>query len=935
MIFQIFIAKYDYSYVAVYHCEGYSLVMNSDGTNSSYVNCARTLCNNQLFSLIDLNSFRNPYFALKACYDSCFDVICALNETYASKYNHCLVRLIRAIDMMYLYEYSGVVLPSHIIPTASKAMKIFAYQYFRKCYEYTYHYKYSISNHSNSYCHLHNILPINYMYQQKAISAIFDEEIQIIKSRMKLIIIIDVVHTKFESFFYEPTNTSNLEENVIRPMNTPFWRLLTDMETTSLLYDIKLYIVFEATAYFNNNNNYSSREKNKLNDNFFSLDPDERIFSDITVGYFCQYICTTIEFKFPTCYCTFVNHRGTDISDMHRNRLLKMAYVEDHADYVMWLNDGMVISTSLWLLAPLYHLQYHSYYINHGIVVGGTQKNILKRMNYYNTSHVSMHEMDSLDSNMDYILLPRSIFEIFGTQSTSISNAIDLYFHPEVPSLVNTVLLCDALSVFSMDYYYDYHVNEGIENGCFQYYDSSNKNNPILHYVRRLFSPTVFISYLNRVEKIRVKLAYHLSDTVYSKAHILSNHTFLHSLLYNSKDLFYEEYSKLLFRASRKSTTAPATAAAAAAAAAATPLDGMEHNDPLQTSTDTSQQQQQQQRQLQLASSQFIHPLPSVHSTNTRTIHPLPSVHSTNTRTTTMRSTNTDTHNIPRKNPRIAFITAIYGKYESTCKPYPRQTIPADFICFTDDPSIANNGWFVDTRPYHLELWLNLTYDWISDGYHNYTIEDLKHARNSILKNKHPYNISKFYKSCFHRIPRLAIYDVIVWMDGALRLHHERAAEILLEMSDEGDKNIMIFESFYGGKMKSELKHALFFAPKWYGTQWNNFEQPVQDVSEQYADYLRRGYNDSGYWNQMEPTRPNYGLWITCFMSFTMTAKETLDFLRMWYLELVFYTTECQLSFPFVAQMLRIFPYSLPTSDYRIVGDFEWNNLYEKLIHGL
>lgn len=37
---------------------------------------------------------------------------------------------------------------------------------------------------------------------------------------------------------------------------------------------------------------------------------------------------------------------------------------------------------------------------------------------------------------------------------------------------------------------------------------------------------------------------------------------------------------------------------------------------------------------------------------------------------------------------KICFITAIYGSYEASCKRPVEQTVAADFICFTDNPTI-------------------------------------------------------------------------------------------------------------------------------------------------------------------------------------------------------------------------------------------------------
>ena len=53
---------------------------------------------------------------------------------------------------------------------------------------------------------------------------------------------------------------------------------------------------------------------------------------------------------------------------------------------------------------------------------------------------------------------------------------------------------------------------------------------------------------------------------------------------------------------------------------------------------------------------------------------------------------------------KIAFITAIYGGYEKSVKQFVRQSVPADFICFTDDPSIRPNGWKIDSTPYHDQI---------------------------------------------------------------------------------------------------------------------------------------------------------------------------------------------------------------------------------------
>lgn len=54
------------------------------------------------------------------------------------------------------------------------------------------------------------------------------------------------------------------------------------------------------------------------------------------------------------------------------------------------------------------------------------------------------------------------------------------------------------------------------------------------------------------------------------------------------------------------------------------------------------------------------------------------------------------------ENKKIAYITAIYGYYELTCKKFKEQTIDSDFICFTNNSEIISNGWIIDVNLYHL-----------------------------------------------------------------------------------------------------------------------------------------------------------------------------------------------------------------------------------------
>jgi hypothetical protein len=60
---------------------------------------------------------------------------------------------------------------------------------------------------------------------------------------------------------------------------------------------------------------------------------------------------------------------------------------------------------------------------------------------------------------------------------------------------------------------------------------------------------------------------------------------------------------------------------------------------------------------------------------------------------------------------------------------------------------------------------------------------------------------------------------------------------------------------------------------------------------------------------------------------------KTSTFLSAWYDQIRRYTTQDQLSFSFVSQLLQLPPYSYP--DDHIGGNMDFNELYVKLEHGV
>jgi hypothetical protein len=208
--------------------------------------------------------------------------------------------------------------------------------------------------------------------------------------------------------------------------------------------------------------------------------------------------------------------------------------------------------------------------------------------------------------------------------------------------------------------------------------------------------------------------------------------------------------------------------------------------------------------------------------------------------------------------PRIAFIT--YCNRGLSPRPYVKQTVPCDFICFTNQP-VQSNGWSIDATPYQCT--------------------DYKHN--------------------FQQIPRLGVYDIIVWVDATVEIKHPKAAEIVSTLIDNGAPIVAWEHEQRKGKLSEEVK-----ATRCHGTE------------RQYEDYLRAGYHDD-YFKQRYKicNRENLGVWTTCFVAFDNKSEHVKQFLRHWYLQTLTYTTQDQVSFPFSLFVHGLLPYTFPEGDIR------------------
>jgi len=261
----------------------------------------------------------------------------------------------------------------------------------------------------------------------------------------------------------------------------------------------------------------------------------------------------------------------------------------------------------------------------------------------------------------------------------------------------------------------------------------------------------------------------------------------------------------------------------------------------------------------------------------------------------------------PRRN-RVAFITAIFGNFEMACKRHKAQNMAADFICFSDNPSIEANGWEVDASPYHLSHPSPL---------------DTGEFVNSISKNNHSYNLIRYYKQAFRNIPRMQGYDIVVWVDGSLELTEARATEQLSLVLEEGQCALGLWNHTIRPNLEEEVRVTRHMT-RYCSLLFNNQSQPFQDVAGQFREYLAE-----------EPRVNEVGVWYTTLVAYNMKRAETVGFLDMWYLESLRHTSNCQVSFPFVALNTQVPLCTFPNDVLRGRYPNQQTSIFIKHLHGL
>lgn len=182
----------------------------------------------------------------------------------------------------------------------------------------------------------------------------------------------------------------------------------------------------------------------------------------------------------------------------------------------------------------------------------------------------------------------------------------------------------------------------------------------------------------------------------------------------------------------------------------------------------------------------------------------------------------------PLSEVKIAFVTALTHEYEHSCKEPVSQSIPVDFLAYTDKhfhdaygvkaPNVTYNKWTrIDAEPYRYGV---LPRD-VNPAYHN-----------SLSNNPHPFNRAKVFKLNLHRLPELQKYHIIIWLDATLQITNPNTAQIMFEYLCNHGRNFVGFEQPGRTNLSDEVVASLG-SGKYKTPILHDLPQPIQDVEAQ------------------------------------------------------------------------------------------------------
>lgn len=226
-------------------------------------------------------------------------------------------------------------------------------------------------------------------------------------------------------------------------------------------------------------------------------------------------------------------------------------------------------------------------------------------------------------------------------------------------------------------------------------------------------------------------------------------------------------------------------------------------------------------------------------------------------------------------------------------------------------------------------------------------IDVTRELPNSVQRNWGPFNLAKHYKLNPHRVPQLAQYEVVIWIDGTLRVKLDLPRSPLflglLQRMRGQDANVACFaRTEQGFPSPNRSRHTL--------EQELLMAGPMRKYHGQNFAYARRLYFGLGGINgtmreqwwlndeasaalaRMRNLNSTSGVWNTAMVVWLMRHRDTARLADAWWLENALTITQDQVTFPVAGWKTHIMPYTLP-DEHGIYGYSGDNPIFEMYRH--
>lgn len=205
---------------------------------------------------------------------------------------------------------------------------------------------------------------------------------------------------------------------------------------------------------------------------------------------------------------------------------------------------------------------------------------------------------------------------------------------------------------------------------------------------------------------------------------------------------------------------------------------------------------------------------------------------------------------------KVAVYTAIFGDF-NPLRPVPKQTVDADYFCFTDNSYLNAPGW--------------------KTVFADYPRKDL-----------HPRIRAKYFKVLFHYLKELNDYDVIIWIDGSIEI---KDATFIQWCLDNLTEDMLLFKHPQRDCIFEEFKAS---------DECRKYDH--EDKIAQRRDY-RMIY-------------PEHGGLYACGVMIRKNTEQIQKLMNDWWHEILKYTYQDQVSFPVVCMQNNFNPATFEENQY-------------------